>query len=85
MEPEDPISAASIIATGVGKSTRSKHRIFLIRWRSGQARQHARQRVREIPARQQLPLPVDEIVGDLNPIPRRVRGYFRSGKLRPGL
>jgi RNA-directed DNA polymerase len=49
-----------------GNTPRSKHLTFLVRWPSRQAMQHARQRVREITARERLLLPVEDIVGDLN-------------------
>jgi group II intron reverse transcriptase/maturase len=45
-----------------GNTPRSKHLTFLVRWPSREAMQHARQRVREITARERLLLPVEEIV-----------------------
>ena len=43
-----------------GNTPRSQHLTFLVRWPSRQAMQHARQRVREITARERLLLPVEE-------------------------
>ena len=41
--------------------------------------QHARDRVREITARERLLLPVEEVVQDLNRFLRGWAGYFRYG------
>ncbi len=41
--------------------------------------QHARQRVREITARERLLLPVEDIVQDLNRFLAGWAGYFRYG------
>jgi RNA-directed DNA polymerase len=49
-----------------GSTPRSRHLTFLVRWPSLQVMQHARQRVREITARERLLLPVEDIVEDLN-------------------
>jgi hypothetical protein len=62
-----------------GNTPRSQHLTFLIRWPSRQAMQPARQRVREITARERLLLPVEEIVGDLNRFLGGWAGYFRYG------
>ena len=62
-----------------GNTPRSRHLTFLVRWPSRQAMQHARQRVREITARERLLLPVEEIVGDLNRFLAGWAGYFRYG------
>jgi group II intron reverse transcriptase/maturase len=62
-----------------GNTPRSKHLTFLVRWPSRQAMQHARQRVREITARQRLLLPVEDIVQDLNRFLAGWAGYFRYG------
>ena len=62
-----------------GNTPRSKHLTFLVRWPSRQAMQHARQRVREITARERLLLPVEEIVQDLNRFLGGWAGYFRYG------
>jgi RNA-directed DNA polymerase len=52
---------------------------FLVRWPSPQAMQHARQRVREITARERLLLPVKDIVQDLNRFLGGWASYFRYG------
>ena len=62
-----------------GNTPRSQHLTFLVRWPSRQAMQHARQRVREITARQRLLLPVEEIVLDLNQFLSGWASYFRYG------
>jgi RNA-directed DNA polymerase len=62
-----------------GNTPRSQHLTFLVRWPSRQAMQHARQRVREITARERLLLSVEEIVGDLNRFLGGWAGYFRYG------
>jgi RNA-directed DNA polymerase len=62
-----------------GNTPRSKHLTFLVRWPSRQAMKHARQRVREITARERLLLPVEDIVGDLNRFLAGWAGYFRYG------
>src|SRR5437764_1851980 len=49
-----------------GNTPRSRHLAFLVRWPSRQAMQHARQRVREITARERLQLTVEEIVVELH-------------------
>ncbi len=65
-----------------GNTPRSRHLTFLIRWPSRQAMQHARQRVCEITARERLLLPVEDIVEDLKPVPRRLGGLLPLRKLR---
>ena len=62
-----------------GNTPRSRHFTFLVRWPSRQAMQHARERVREITARERLLLPVEEIVRDLNRFLAGWAGYFRYG------
>jgi group II intron reverse transcriptase/maturase len=62
-----------------GNTPRSRHLTFLVRWPSRQAMQHARQRVREITARERLLLPVEDIVRDLNRFLGGWAGYFRYG------
>jgi group II intron reverse transcriptase/maturase len=62
-----------------GNTPRSRHLTFLVRWPSRQAMQHARQRVREITARQRLLLPVEDIIRDLNRFLGGWAGYFRYG------
>jgi RNA-directed DNA polymerase len=53
------------------RATRARHVEPLARWPSRRAMQHARDRVREITARERLLFPVEEIVQDLN---RYLRG-----------
>jgi group II intron reverse transcriptase/maturase len=62
-----------------GRTPRSRHLTFLVRWPSRQAMQHARQRVREITARERLLLPVEDVVQDLNRFLGGWAGYFRYG------
>ena len=62
-----------------GNTPRSRHLTFLVRWPSRQAMQHARQRIREITARERLLLPVEDIVEDLNRFLGGWAGYFRYG------
>jgi RNA-directed DNA polymerase len=62
-----------------GNTPRSQHLTFLVRWPSRQAMQHARQRVREITARERLLLPVEDIIRDLNRFLAGWAGYFRYG------
>jgi group II intron reverse transcriptase/maturase len=62
-----------------GNTPRSKRLTFLVRWPSRQAMQHARQRVREITARERLLLHVEDIVRDLNWFLGGWAGYFRYG------
>jgi group II intron reverse transcriptase/maturase len=61
------------------RAQRAKHVQFLARWPSRRAMQHARNRVREITARERLLLPVEDIVQDLNGYLRGWAGYFRYG------
>ena len=61
------------------RATRARHVQFLARWPSRRAMQHARDRVREITARERLLLPMEEIVQDLNRYLRGWAGYFRYG------
>jgi RNA-directed DNA polymerase len=58
---------------------RVRHVTFLARWPSSQAMQRARDRVRELTARERLLLPVEDVVGDLNRFLRGWTGYFRYG------
>ncbi|MGZ4286623.1 MAG: group II intron reverse transcriptase/maturase [Solirubrobacteraceae bacterium] len=62
-----------------GRTPRSQHLTFLVRWPSRQAMQHARDRVREITARERLAVPVEDVVRDLNRFLRGWSGYFRYG------
>ena len=61
------------------RANHAKHVQFLARWPSRRAMQHARDRVREITARERLLLPVEDIVQDLNGYLRGWAGYFRYG------
>jgi group II intron reverse transcriptase/maturase len=62
-----------------GRTAGSRHIEFLARWPSRQAMQHARDRVRELTARDRLRWPVEQVVGDLNRFLRGWAGYFRYG------
>jgi RNA-directed DNA polymerase len=62
-----------------GRTRRSRHLTFLARWPSRQAMQHARDRIRELTARERLLLPVEEVVQDVNRFLRGWAGYFRYG------
>ena len=62
-----------------GRTAGSSHVAFLARWPSRQAMQHARDRVRELTARDRLRWPVERVVGDLNRFLRGWAGYFRYG------
>ncbi len=66
------------------------HITFLARWPSRRAMQHARDRIRELTARERLLLPVEDVVQDVNRFLRGWVGYFRYGnsarpfdKIRP--
>jgi group II intron reverse transcriptase/maturase len=61
------------------RAKRARHVQFLARWPSRRAMQHARDRVREITARERLRLPVEDVVQDLNRYLRGWAGYFRYG------
>jgi Reverse transcriptase (RNA-dependent DNA polymerase)/Group II intron, maturase-specific domain len=69
-----------------GRTPKSAHLTFLARSPSGKAVQHARDRMREISARERLLLPAGRIVEDLNRFLRGWPGYFRYGNsaLVPG-
>jgi RNA-directed DNA polymerase len=58
---------------------RARHLTFLARWPSRKAMQHARDRIRELTARERLGLPVEQVVQDLNGFLRGWAGYFRYG------
>jgi len=62
-----------------GRTRRSRHLTFLARWPSRQAMQHARDRIRELTARERLLLSVEEVVQDVNAFVRGWAGYFRYG------
>ena len=57
---------ASTIATSADASRRSRNITFLARWPSRQAMQHARDRIRELTARERLLLPGEDVVQDIN-------------------
>ena len=61
------------------RGPRVQHVTFLARWPSRQAMQRARDRVRELTARERLLLPVEDVVQDLNRFLRGWAGYFRYG------
>jgi hypothetical protein len=61
------------------RSSRYRHVTFLARWPSRAAMQHARDRIRELTARERLLLPVQDVVQDLNRFLRGWTGYFRYG------
>lgn len=62
-----------------GNTPRSRHLVFLARWPSRKAMQHARDRIRAITARSRLWADPEDIVGDLNGFLRGWAGYFRYG------
>jgi RNA-directed DNA polymerase len=53
--------------------------VFLARWPSRKAAQHARDRVRDLTVRSRLALPVEFIVREVNLFLRGWAGYFRYG------
>lgn len=57
----------------------AKRVVFLARWPSRRATQHARDRLRELTDRKRLLIPVEEIVGSLNRFLRGWAGFFRIG------
>lgn len=57
----------------------ARHVQFLARWPSRRAMQRARDRVRELTARERLLLPIEEVVLGLNKYLRGWAGYFRYG------
>jgi hypothetical protein len=61
------------------RDPRVGHIAFLARWPSRQAMQHARDRIRELTARERLLLPVEDVVQDINAFLRGWAGYFRYG------
>ena len=61
------------------RDPRFRHVCFLARWPSRQAMQRARERVRELTARDRLRWPVEQVVQDLNRFLRGWAGYFRYG------
>ena len=61
------------------KSARSRHVLFLARWPTRAAMQHARNRIRELTDRRRLRLPVQVIVQEINMVLRGWAGFFRFG------
>jgi RNA-directed DNA polymerase len=61
------------------RAKRARHVCFLARWPSRRAMQRARDRVRELTARERLLLPIEDVVQDLNGFLRGWAGYFRYG------
>jgi len=61
------------------RDPRFRHVCFLARWPSRRAMQRARERVRELTARDRLRWPVEQVVQDLNRFLRGWAGYFRYG------
>ena len=61
------------------RDPRHRHIAFLARWPSLKAMRHARDRVRELTARDRLRWPVEQVVGNLNRFLRGWAGYFRYG------
>ena len=59
--------------------TGSRRFVFLARWPSRKAAQHARDRIRELTDRSRLLVPVERIVQDVNAFLRGWAGYFRYG------
>jgi RNA-directed DNA polymerase len=59
--------------------TGTKRFVFLARWPSRRAAQHARDRLRELTARSRLLVPVEQIVESLNRFLRGWAGFFRIG------
>jgi group II intron reverse transcriptase/maturase len=53
--------------------------LFLARWPSDKAMQHARDRIRQLTMRSRLLLPVEAVMGDLNAFLRGWAGFFRYG------
>jgi len=62
-----------------GWTPKSAHLTFLARWPARKAAQHARDRIRNITARERLLLPAEVIVTELNMFLRGWAGYFRYG------
>jgi hypothetical protein len=61
------------------KGPRSQHVLFLARWPTKQAMQHARDRIRELTLRRRLLVPVEVIVQEINRFLRGWAGFFRYG------
>jgi len=61
------------------RNQQARHITFLARWPTPAAMQHARDRLRELTARERLRWPVEQVVQDLNRFLRGWAGYFRYG------
>jgi group II intron reverse transcriptase/maturase len=61
------------------ESRRHRHVLFLARWPSNRAMQHARDRIRELTERRRLLLPIEVIVRDVNRVLHGWAGFFRYG------
>ncbi|WP_322768619.1 group II intron reverse transcriptase/maturase [Frankia sp. Cr1] len=59
--------------------TGARRVVFLARWPSRKAAQHARDRIRELTARSRLLVPVDTVIRQVNAFLRGWAGYFRYG------
>jgi len=59
--------------------TGARHFVFLARWPSRRAAQHARDRLRELTDRSRLLVPVEEVVGSLNSFLRGWARFFGIG------
>jgi RNA-directed DNA polymerase len=59
--------------------TGARRLVFLARWPSRRALQHARDRIRELTARSRLLVPIEEVVGSLNRFLRGWSAYFWIG------
>ena len=57
----------------------TKRVVFLARWPSRRALQHARQRIRELTDRSRLLVPFEQVVAEVNRFLRGWAGYFRIG------
>jgi Group II intron, maturase-specific domain len=74
-----PASECGVLGEHTGRAGPSGAVQFLACWPSHRAVQRARDRVREITARERLLVPIEEIVEDLNRYLRGWSGYFRDG------
>jgi group II intron reverse transcriptase/maturase len=61
------------------RSPRHRHVVFLARWPSRKAQQHARDRLRFLTARARLAAPTEQVVAEVNRFLRGWAGYFRFG------
>jgi RNA-directed DNA polymerase len=60
-------------------SPRFRHVLFLARWPTRQAMQHARDRIRELTMRRRVLLPVEVVVREINGFLRGWAGFYRYG------